>query len=226
MGKGKVVMVINVASMCGNTGAAYGVLKYFHETYAEHGLDIILTPCGQFGFNGGQEPLDGPDLKEQILKRVAGLVDCKDGICTTSDRQAFEKLRRQKSKESRLFITEKMDVETRFWSWGDNTGELWRYLKSCLPGKKVLWNFGTTFLINHLGRVSFRHDLSNPKNLPAVKETWKETIDTEIKNLLPSNPEPPTNSFSDAEQQRIIERLGGTHKMSPKKPSQLEGHSS
>jgi glutathione peroxidase len=50
--KGKVVMVVNVASKCGYT-PQYEQLQALHEKYAKKGLAVVGVPCNQFG---GQEP--------------------------------------------------------------------------------------------------------------------------------------------------------------------------
>lgn len=50
--KGKVVMVVNVASKCGAT-PQYEQLQALHEKYAKKGLAIVGVPCNQFGT---QEP--------------------------------------------------------------------------------------------------------------------------------------------------------------------------
>jgi glutathione peroxidase len=50
--KGKVVMVVNVASKCGYT-KQYEQLQALHEKYSKKGLAIVGVPCNQFG---GQEP--------------------------------------------------------------------------------------------------------------------------------------------------------------------------
>ncbi|MCC7475865.1 MAG: glutathione peroxidase [Pirellulales bacterium] len=50
--KGKVVLLVNVASKCGNT-PQYQPLEALHEKYAEQGLAIVGVPCNQFG---KQEP--------------------------------------------------------------------------------------------------------------------------------------------------------------------------
>ena len=50
--KGKVVMLVNVASKCGYT-PQYEQLQALHEKYGKKGLAIVGVPCNQFG---GQEP--------------------------------------------------------------------------------------------------------------------------------------------------------------------------
>ena len=50
--KGKVVMLVNVASKCGYT-PQYEQLQTLHEKYGKKGLAIVGIPCNQFG---GQEP--------------------------------------------------------------------------------------------------------------------------------------------------------------------------
>jgi glutathione peroxidase len=50
--KGKVVLLVNVASKCGYT-PQYEQLQALHEKYAKKGLAIVGVPCNQFG---GQEP--------------------------------------------------------------------------------------------------------------------------------------------------------------------------
>jgi glutathione peroxidase len=50
--KGKVVMLVNVASRCGYT-PQYEQLQAMHEKYGKKGLAIVGVPCNQFG---QQEP--------------------------------------------------------------------------------------------------------------------------------------------------------------------------
>ena len=58
--KGKVVLLVNVASKCGNT-KQYKPLEALHEKYAKQGLAIVGVPCNQFG---GQEPGSAKDIAE------------------------------------------------------------------------------------------------------------------------------------------------------------------
>jgi glutathione peroxidase len=50
--KGKVVLVVNVASKCGLT-PQYEGLEHLQERYADRGFTVLGVPCNQFG---GQEP--------------------------------------------------------------------------------------------------------------------------------------------------------------------------
>jgi glutathione peroxidase len=58
--KGKVILLVNVASKCGNT-KQYRPLEALHEKYAKQGLAIVGVPCNQFG---GQEPGTAKDIAE------------------------------------------------------------------------------------------------------------------------------------------------------------------
>ncbi|KAJ8708736.1 hypothetical protein PYW08_010118 [Mythimna loreyi] len=51
--KGKVLIIVNVASQCGYTNTHYTELNELYEKYNERGLRILAFPCNQFG---GQEP--------------------------------------------------------------------------------------------------------------------------------------------------------------------------
>jgi glutathione peroxidase len=58
--KGKVLLVVNVASRCGNTGQ-YKQMEELHEKYGEKGLAVLGFPCNQFG---GQEPGTEADIQK------------------------------------------------------------------------------------------------------------------------------------------------------------------
>jgi glutathione peroxidase len=57
--KGKVVVVVNVASKCGMT-PQYKQLQELHAKMAEQGVAVLGFPCNQFG---GQEPGSEADIK-------------------------------------------------------------------------------------------------------------------------------------------------------------------
>ncbi|KAI3423212.1 Glutathione peroxidase [Psidium guajava] len=46
--KGKVLLVVNVASKCGFTDTNYTQLTELHNKYKDQGLEILAFPCNQF----------------------------------------------------------------------------------------------------------------------------------------------------------------------------------
>jgi glutathione peroxidase len=58
--KGKVVLLVNVASKCGNT-PQYKPLEELHEKYGKEGLAVVGVPCNQFG---KQEPGTAAEIGE------------------------------------------------------------------------------------------------------------------------------------------------------------------
>ena len=58
--KGKVLLIVNVASKCGKT-PQYEPLQAMYEKYGEKGLVVIGVPCNQFG---GQEPGTEKDIQK------------------------------------------------------------------------------------------------------------------------------------------------------------------
>lgn len=62
--KGKVVMMVNVASECGLT-PQYKQLQALHKKYADKGLAILGFPCNQFG---RQEPGSAKDIEQFCTK--------------------------------------------------------------------------------------------------------------------------------------------------------------
>ncbi|MEY2427694.1 MAG: glutathione peroxidase [Verrucomicrobiota bacterium] len=58
--KGKVLLVVNVASKCGLT-PQYEALEAAHEKYKDKGFTVLGFPCNQFG---GQEPGTNEEIKQ------------------------------------------------------------------------------------------------------------------------------------------------------------------
>lgn len=58
--KGKVMLIVNVASKCGFT-PQYEGLETLHNQYGEKGLVVMGFPCNQFG---SQEPGGSDEIKE------------------------------------------------------------------------------------------------------------------------------------------------------------------
>lgn len=63
--KGKVLLIVNVASKCGFTKTNYKQLNELYAKYKDQGLAILGFPCNQFGH---QEPGCDVDIKEFIKK--------------------------------------------------------------------------------------------------------------------------------------------------------------
>jgi len=58
--KGKVLLVVNVASKCGLT-PQYKALEAVHQKYKEKGFSVLGFPCNQFN---GQEPGTNEEIKQ------------------------------------------------------------------------------------------------------------------------------------------------------------------
>ncbi|MCE9619854.1 MAG: glutathione peroxidase [Planctomycetes bacterium] len=65
--KGKVVLVVNVASRCGFTGQ-YSGLQKLYDTYKDKGLVVLGIPSNDFG---GQEPGSEKEIKEFCTAKYA-----------------------------------------------------------------------------------------------------------------------------------------------------------
>jgi glutathione peroxidase len=74
--KGKVVLVVNVASQCGYT-PQYKDLQALHEKYKEKGLVVAGFPCNQFG---AQEPGNAGDIQSFCQKNYGVTFDMFDKI--------------------------------------------------------------------------------------------------------------------------------------------------
>lgn len=58
--KGKVLLIVNVASKCGYT-KQYAGLETLQQKYKKEGFTVLGIPCNQFG---GQEPGSNEDIKQ------------------------------------------------------------------------------------------------------------------------------------------------------------------
>jgi len=74
--RGKVVLVVNVASLCGLTDANYKQLAEVYDRLHDQGLEILAFPCNQFG---SQEPGKADEI-EQTCGRYKVKFDLFDKI--------------------------------------------------------------------------------------------------------------------------------------------------
>ncbi len=63
--EGKVMLIVNVASKCGNT-KQYNELQALHEKFQKDGLAILGFPCNDFG---GQEPGTNKEIQQFCSSR-------------------------------------------------------------------------------------------------------------------------------------------------------------
>uniref|UniRef100_A0A915C2I9 Glutathione peroxidase n=1 Tax=Parascaris univalens TaxID=6257 RepID=A0A915C2I9_PARUN len=63
--RGKVLLIVNVASHCGLTNSNYHQMKILFDKYRSQGFEIAAFPCNQFA---GQEPDDEILIKDFIKK--------------------------------------------------------------------------------------------------------------------------------------------------------------
>nr|AKJ66815.1 glutathione peroxidase [Populus euphratica] len=64
--KGKVLLIVNVASQCGLTNSNYTELTQLYDKYKDQGLEILAFPCNQFG---SQEPGNNEQIVEFACTR-------------------------------------------------------------------------------------------------------------------------------------------------------------
>ncbi|KAL0437510.1 UNVERIFIED_CONTAM: putative glutathione peroxidase 4 [Sesamum radiatum] len=64
--KGKVLLVVNVASKCGFTNSNYTQLTELYSQYKDKGLEILAFPCNQFLY---QEPGSSQDAEQFACTR-------------------------------------------------------------------------------------------------------------------------------------------------------------
>ncbi|KAI5655501.1 hypothetical protein M9H77_32688 [Catharanthus roseus] len=64
--RGKVLLIVNVASKCGLTNNNYTELNELYQKYKEHGFEILAFPCNQFG---GQEPGTNDEIVDFVCTR-------------------------------------------------------------------------------------------------------------------------------------------------------------
>jgi glutathione peroxidase len=82
--QGKVVLLVNVASKCGNT-PQYKPLETLHEKYGKEGLAIVGVPSNQFG---KQEPGTAKDIAEFCEKNYGVKFDMMSKVDVNGEKAA------------------------------------------------------------------------------------------------------------------------------------------
>ena len=78
---GKVVLLVNVASFCGNT-PQYKSLEALYEKYGDQGLAIVGVPCNQFGH---QEPGSAKEISEFCTSKYGVTFDLLSKVDVNGD---------------------------------------------------------------------------------------------------------------------------------------------
>ncbi|KAF3503333.1 hypothetical protein F2Q69_00042714 [Brassica cretica] len=79
--KGKVLLIVNVASQCGLTNSNYTELAQLYHKYKDHGFEILAFPCNQFG---NQEPGSNEEIVQFACTRFKAEYPIFDKVSTFS----------------------------------------------------------------------------------------------------------------------------------------------
>jgi len=83
--KGKVLLIVNVASQCGLTNSNYTELSQLYQKYKGQGLEILAFPCNQFG---NQEPGSNEEIAEFACTRFKAEYPIFDKVDVNGDNAA------------------------------------------------------------------------------------------------------------------------------------------
>ncbi|CAN6238901.1 unnamed protein product [Urochloa humidicola] len=83
--KGKVLLIVNVASQCGLTNSNYTKLSQLYEKYKDQGFEILAFPCNQFG---GQEPGTNEEIVQFACTRFKAEYPIFDKVDVNGDNTA------------------------------------------------------------------------------------------------------------------------------------------
>jgi glutathione peroxidase len=144
--KGKVVLIVNVASKCGLT-PQYEKLQQLHEDYASKGLAVVGVPCNQFG---GQEPGTSEEIKS---------------FCSSKYNVSFDLLEKVNVNDDSNKKTEACPLYKYLTS-----------LETKPLGKgPVKWNF-EKFLVDREGNVIARFGSRTEPNDPEIKKAIEKAL--------------------------------------------------
>ncbi|CAK9208249.1 unnamed protein product [Sphagnum jensenii] len=83
--KGKILLIINVASQCGLTETNYSELTELYDKYRQKGFEVLAFPSNQFG---NQEPGSNEQIKEFACSRYKAEFPIFDKIDVNGPNQA------------------------------------------------------------------------------------------------------------------------------------------
>ncbi|EYC07790.1 hypothetical protein Y032_0069g396 [Ancylostoma ceylanicum] len=141
--KGKVVVVVNVASQCGLTNSNYTQLKELLDKYKSQGLEVAAFPCNQFG---GQEPACELDIKNFVADKFKFEPDLYAKVDVNGDKAdpLFKFLKKEK-------VCEMLEVLK-----SNRYQEQWEKFQGGTLIDAIKWNF-TKFLVDKEGNVVKRY---------------------------------------------------------------------
>lgn len=126
--KGKVVLIVNVASRCGLTTSNYNELAELYSKLKGQDFEVLAFPCNQFG---GQEPGTNQQIKEFACSRFKAEYPIFDKVDVNGENTAPVYKFLKASKSSGLL--------------------------GSLLGDNIKWNF-EKFLVDKNGQVVQRYD--------------------------------------------------------------------
>lgn len=158
--KGKVVLVVNVASRCGLT-PQYEGLEALYEKYHSRGLDIVAFPCNQFL---GQEPGDNDEIKGFCSANYGVSFPIMDKVDVNGPNAAPIYVWLRSQAPFKGYPEQYADFGAQLDMIHQKTGTGYD------QGDAVRWNFGK-FLINRKGQVAQRIEpMVAPQELEALIE--------------------------------------------------------
>nr|GLL48527.1 probable glutathione peroxidase 8 isoform X1 [Ipomoea trifida] len=142
--KGKVLLIVNVASKCEMTNSNYTELNQLYDKYRHQGLEILAFPCNQFGE-------EEPGSNDQIL----------DFVCTRfkSEFPIFGKVKQNNKLDCDLRVVSKKYFLPQIEVNGENASPLYKYMKLGkwgIFGDDIQWNFAK-FLVDQKGQLVDRY---------------------------------------------------------------------
>ena len=150
--KGKVLLIVNTATMCGFT-PQYKPLEELYERYKEKGLEILDFPCDQFGH---QAPGSNEDINEFCTLKYKTMFNrfAKVDVNGKNASELFKYLKKQVKEEDVEGLKNKLTMNA-----------IKKLSTSVEKENDIKWNF-TKFLVDRKGNVVKRYGPTfDPNNI-------------------------------------------------------------